>query len=70
MSYKDVMLKDDIQQDVEEILVNIIKKHSLELEGRINTLPKPLIIECAFPGWQSRKWPLRRAYPTRLLPGL
>jgi uncharacterized protein (DUF849 family) len=69
MSYKDAVLKDDIHQDVEEILVNIIKKHPIEMEERIDTLAKPLIVECACPGWQTRKWPLKRAYPTRLPPG-
>ncbi len=44
-----------------------IRKHleinPIEFEGRIDTLNRPLIIECAFPGWQSRFWGARNLYP-------
>ena len=50
-------------KEIEEILVRIATKHPIEFEERIDTLAKPLILECACPGWQSRNWPPARAYP-------
>lgn len=51
--------------NIEEVLVRIAEKHPIELEERIETLSKPLILECACPGWQARLWGPPRAYPVR-----
>lgn len=56
-------------QDVEEILVRIAQKHPIELEEKIGTLDKPVILECASPGWQPKYWAPPRAYPMRKPPG-
>lgn len=52
----------------EEILAQIIKKFPVDLEPRINTLARPVVLEVACPGWQPRMWPPKRAYP-KLPPG-
>lgn len=52
-------------ENIEEVLVRIAEKHPIELEERIETLSKPLILECACPGWQSRLWGPPRAYPVK-----
>lgn len=44
----------------------IVGKHPIELEERIGSLDRPLIIEVATPGWQPRMWPSEDAYPTKL----
>jgi 3-keto-5-aminohexanoate cleavage enzyme len=54
--------------DLEEILVRIASKHPIELDEQINTLSKPLIIENACPGWQSKMWAPPRAYPVKKPP--
>jgi 3-keto-5-aminohexanoate cleavage enzyme len=51
--------------DIEEILVRIASKHPIELEEKIHTFDKPLILECACPGWQPRNWGPPRAYPVK-----
>jgi len=57
------------EKNIEELLVRIAQKHPIELEERINTLDRPLIIECACPGWQSKNWAPPRAYPVHKPPG-
>ena len=52
------------EQMIEDMLVRIAAKHPIELEEKINVLDKPLIMECACPGWQPRQWGPPRAYPT------
>ncbi|MFC7203237.1 3-keto-5-aminohexanoate cleavage protein [Haloferax namakaokahaiae] len=52
----------------EEIISTIARRHPIELEERIDTLGKPLIIECASPGWQPDEWPPEDAYPEGLPP--
>ena len=52
-------------KEIEEILVRIAAKHPIELDERIDTLAKPLILECACPGWQPRNWGPARAYPVK-----
>lgn len=59
--------KDD--RSVEELLSRAVKKLPIELEERIRTLEKPLIIECACPGWQPKMWPPLEAYGGRKPPG-
>src|SRR3990170_2717832 len=54
-----------VEENIEDILVRITSAHPIELEERIDTLAKPLILECACPGWQPRNWPPARAYPVR-----
>ncbi len=49
--------------DSDEILAGAVEKIPIELEEKISTLDKPLIIECASPGWQPRMWPPMKAYP-------
>jgi len=46
-----------------------VSKLPIELEAIIDTLDKPLILECACPGWQQREWPSKQAYPWGLPPG-
>jgi len=46
-----------------------VSKLPIELEKIIDTLDKPLILECACPGWQQRNWPAKKAYPWGLPPG-
>lgn len=50
---------------IEELLVTIARRDPIELEERIGTLDKPLILECACPGWQPKYWGPPRAYPVR-----
>ena len=52
-------------KEIEDILVRIATQHPIELEERIETLAKPLIIECACPGWQPRNWGPPRVYPVK-----
>ena len=59
----------DEDVDIEELLVRIAAKHPIELEEKIHTYDKPLIIECACPGWQPRHWGPPRAYPSKKPPG-
>ena len=54
---------------IEEMLVRIAAKHPIELEERIDFLEKPVILECACPGWQPKHWGPPRAYPNRKPPG-
>lgn len=51
-----------------EIAAQIVSSHPIELEERIGTLSKPLIIESACPGWQPRIWPVIEAYRGRTPP--
>lgn len=60
---------DDGTDSAEEVAIRIIEHCPFELEDRIRTLEKPLIIESACPGWQPRMWPSPRAYPGTLPPG-
>jgi 3-keto-5-aminohexanoate cleavage enzyme len=53
----------ETEEELQDLLVRIADKHPIELEGRINTLDKPLIIDCACPGWQPKYWGPPRAYP-------
>ena len=46
----------------DQILANIIGKFPIELAPKIPTLDKPLIINCAYPGWQPRMWPRKELY--------
>jgi len=55
-------------ESIEDVLVRITAKHPIELEKRINTLDKPLILECACPGWQPKYWGPPRAYPVKKPP--
>jgi uncharacterized protein (DUF849 family) len=57
------------KEELQDLLVRIAEKHPIELEERIDTLNKPLIIECACPGWQPKYWGPPRAYPGRKPPG-
>jgi len=52
-------------ESVEDLLVRVAEKHPIELEEKMSTLNKPLIIECACPGWQAKFWPPPRAYPVK-----
>ncbi len=52
-------------RSAEEIAARIVAKHPIELEERIETLARPLILECACPGWQPRQWPPLAAYGGR-----
>ena len=54
---------------VEDMLVRIASKHPIELDEKIHALDKPVILECACPGWQPRQWGPPRAYPTAKPPG-
>ena len=55
--------KEEEAKQLEDILVRIATMHPIELEERNETLDRPLIIECACPGWQPRNWGPPRAYP-------
>ncbi len=63
------MLRTSGDEDINDLLVRIAEKHPIELEERITTLDKPLIIECACPGWQPKFWGPPEAYPVRKPPG-
>lgn len=65
LGHKDLGFTGKKVKDTEELLVNIAEKHPIELEERIDTLSKPLILECACPGWQPKYWGPPRAYPVR-----
>ena len=52
----------------EEIISTIANRHPIELEERIDTLDKPIVIECASPGWQPDEWPPEDAYSGELPP--
>ena len=69
MGGKDLGFTSEKVESVEELLVKIAEKHPIELEKKINTLNKPLILECACPGWQPKYWGPPRAYPVELPPG-
>lgn len=47
----------------EEEMAKILEVHPIEFEERINTLNRPLILENAYPGWQSRLWGPKKMYP-------
>lgn len=61
---KDFILKSDGdgQERHEKIVSNIISKFPIELEKKITTLDKPLVIASACPGWQPKMWPPKEAY--------
>lgn len=63
------LLKGEGEGNVEEILVRIAEKHPIELEEKLETLARPVVFECACPGWQPRMWPPSRAYPVKKPPG-
>ena len=63
-----VLKAPDDPRDKEEIVSTIARKHPIELEEKIDTLDKPIIIECASPGWQPDVWPPEDAYPEGNLP--
>lgn len=52
----------------EEIISNIARRHPIEMEEQLHTMDKPVIIECASPGWQPDVWPPEEAYPSGLPP--
>ena len=58
-----------LETDIEELLVRSARKYPIDLEEKIGTLDKPLILECACPGWQPKFWGPPRAYPIRKPPG-
>ena len=41
----------------EEEMQKILEVHPIEFDEKINTLDRPLILENAYPGWQSRVVP-------------
>lgn len=47
----------------EEEMEKILSVHPIEFEERINTLDRPLILENAYPGWQTRLWGPKKMYP-------
>lgn len=49
-------------RSADEIASTIVKRHPIETEEPIQTYDKPLIIECACPGWQPKQWPPKEAY--------
>ncbi len=53
-------------ESTEQEMINVLRSHPIEFEPRIPTLGKPLIIESACPGWQSKYWGPRKIY--RVLP--
>ncbi len=55
-------------RSLEEIAGTLVRRHPIELEERITTLDRPLIIECACPGWQPKIWPRPEAYGRRRPP--
>ncbi len=57
-----VLKTEDDPREKEEIISTIARRHPIELEERMDTLSKPLIIECASPGWQPDTWPPEDAY--------
>lgn len=59
---------EDDPRPPEEILANTVRAHPIELEEPIETLDRPLVIECACPGWQSRTWPAPEVYDGDLPP--
>ena len=63
-----VIKGEDDPREKEEIISTIARRHPIELEERMDTLDKPLIIECASPGWQPDEWPPESAYPEGELP--
>lgn len=54
---------EDDPRSTQEILRAIVGSNPVELEPKIDTLDRPLVIECACPGWQPREWPDPEAYP-------
>jgi uncharacterized protein (DUF849 family) len=59
---------EDDPRSKEDIISTIAQRHPIELEEKLDTLAKPLIIECASPGWQPDVWPPEDAYPRGLPP--
>lgn len=49
----------------EELLARIAELHPIELEERIETLARPLILEVACPGWQPKDWGPPQIYPVK-----
>lgn len=49
-------------EDLEKVLSKIVGHFPIELDKPILTMDKPLIIECACPGWQPKYWPPEGAY--------
>jgi uncharacterized protein (DUF849 family) len=47
----------------EEEMEKILSVHPIEFDEPINTINKPLILENAYPGWQSRLWGPKKMYP-------
>lgn len=68
MSNKDLIEGAEPDREVVQALTRLVERHPIELEERIPTLKRPLIIECACPGWQPRGWPPRESYATRIPP--
>lgn len=71
MTVKDAqhgLLKGSMDISTDELMAKIVDKHPIELDDKIKTLDKPLLIECASPGWQPRTWPDKTAYPIKLPP--
>ncbi len=56
---------EDPNQNPADMIAMIVEKHPIELEERINTLDRPLVLECACPGWQPKMWPPPGNYPWR-----
>jgi len=63
-----VLKAEDDPRPKEQIVSTIARRHPIELEERIDTLDKPIVIECASPGWQPDVWPPEDAYPEGELP--
>ncbi len=49
-------------ETTEESIARALKGHPIEFEPQIPTLGKPLIIEVACPGWQSKYWGPKELY--------
>lgn len=54
---------EDDPRTPDEIASTIVQRHPIELEEPIRMYDKPLVIECACPGWQPKQWPPADAYP-------